>query len=103
MRLPSKRKGIVTVYYWETEKYGKKYKLNGRTLRSRCSGLLRHIKRETGTPISHLHIAPYEKGYAIFNKDGERMVYRGKSAKFPWKGEPVVRMETMHEVYDYNV
>jgi hypothetical protein len=102
MRLSSKRKGTFICYYWGTNKYGKKYRLNGKTMRARLQGILRHIKREAHIPLQDLHIGEFLNGYAIFNNEGERMVYLG-ARRNGWNREPaVVTIEKMDEVQQYD-
>jgi len=104
--ISTKKRGRVKVYYWGTEERAKTYLLQGKaTISQKLEFIFRHIKRRTGIPRAHLHLAPFKDGYAIFDREGGRLFYdRDRKTKTTrWqRTEPIVQMEDMHTVTGYD-
>jgi hypothetical protein len=103
--ITTKKHGRIILYYWPDENRGKTYLLNKRTVTQRAEFLFRHIKREAKIPRAHLHLRPFRDGYAIFNREGRRLFYgRGPRKRgLGWNlTEPVIQIEVMHEMRDYD-
>jgi hypothetical protein len=108
--ITTKKRGRVTLYYWPSEEKGKTYLLKGKkTVLQKAEFLFRHIKKNTGTPLAHLHLRPFKDGYAIFDREGRRLFYghapgkRGGRGKVGWMpGPTVVAIETMHTMRDFD-
>jgi hypothetical protein len=101
--ITTKKHGRVTLYYWPEDDRGKTYLLNKRTVLQRAEFLFRHINRKTKIPRAHLSLRPFKKGYAIFDREGRRLYYGRSKKGIGWNlTAPIVQIETMHEVRDYD-
>jgi hypothetical protein len=104
--ISTKKRGRIKVYFWETEERGKVYLLRGKkTISQKLEFLFQHIKRHAGIPRAHLHLAPFQNGYAIFDREGCRLYYARdkKTRRSRWqRTPPFVQMETMHTVTGYD-
>jgi len=100
--ISTRKHGRVKVYYWATEERGKTYLLRGKaTITQKLEFLFKHIKRRTGIPRAHLRLAPFQDGYAIFDREGCRLFYdrNRKTGTTTWqKAAPFIQPETMHTV-----
>ena len=104
--ISTRKHGRVTVYFWPMEERGKTYLLRGqKTITQKVEYLFRHIKKHTAIPRAHLHLEQFKDGYAIFDREGCRFYY-GRSRRTGrgiWeRTPPVIKIENMHTVTDYD-
>jgi hypothetical protein len=98
--MTTKKHGRVKVYYWPTEERGKTYLLKGKkTISQKVEFLFRHIKTSRRIPRAHLHLGTFKDGYAIFDREGCRLVYGNKGWQ---RTAPFIQVETMHTATDYD-
>jgi hypothetical protein len=98
--ISTKKRGRVTIYYWDTEERGKTYLLKGkRTVSQQLELICKHIKYHAKIPRAQLHFRSFRDGYAIFDREGRRLYYGRRGG---WKRtKPFLKVETMHEVTDW--
>jgi len=103
MKLSSKRRGKINVFYYKNPAVFHTYALAGRTISAHLSWMFVHITERSDIKKSELKLIADADGVRMINtKTGSRLFFQKIGKSYAWFEETVPQIETMHEDYGYN-
>jgi hypothetical protein len=103
MKLSTRRRGFVKVFYYQNPAVFHHYKLCVRTAAQRLNWMFKHITERTALNKGDLVLVADEDGVRMINRKTRGRLYVIKLGKYwIWSEEPVLSMANMHERFDYN-
>jgi hypothetical protein len=103
MKLSSKRRGKIKVYYYKNPEVFHAYALAGCTISAHLSWMFVHITKRSDIKKSELKLVADSDGVRMINtRTGGRMFFQKIRKSYAWFEETMPDIATMHEDFEYN-